>query len=454
MIVPRNRLLFWSAVMIPVISMVVADPETIWLGGWPLLAWLVIAVTDASLARSRLKDIAVALPEVVRLSKDRDGQIQIRIENPRQQIRRLTLALRLPAEITSPDPEMIVDLPEGHPSAIVSWPCLALRRGRYLLDRCYLETSSAWGLWATRAAITVNAEVRVYPNVFNERKYLATLFLGRGVLGAHPYRQMGKGRDFEKLREYSPGDSFEDISWKTTAKRGSPVSKVYQIERTQEVYVIIDSSRLSARAASLVSERRLAARRNDSGLTTVLERFVTAALIMGLAAERQGDLFGLVTFSNKILNFVRAKNGKVHYDACREALYMIQPQAVSPDFDELFTFIGHKIRRRALIVILTNMDDPVLAEDFLKSVQIIARRHLVLVNMIQPPAARPLFTNPEVKSPDDLYQELGGHLLWASLRDTQRHLKKRNVAFNTLDNEKMCAELVTQYIQIKQRQAL
>ena len=64
---------------------------------------------------------------------------------------------------------------------------------------------------------------------------------------------MGKGREFEKLREYVRGDSLNDIHWKATAKRGHPVTKEYQIERTQEVYIAIDASRMSGRAGKYLS---------------------------------------------------------------------------------------------------------------------------------------------------------------------------------------------------------
>ena len=69
--------------------------------------------------------------------------------------------------------------------------------------------------------------------------------MNRGAFGVHAQRQVGQGREFEKLREYAPGDSYIDIHWKATAKRGRPVTKLYQVERTQEVYVIIDASRLA-----------------------------------------------------------------------------------------------------------------------------------------------------------------------------------------------------------------
>jgi uncharacterized protein (DUF58 family) len=186
----------------------------------------------------------------------------------------------------------------------------------------------------------------------------------------------------------------------------------------------------------------------------VLERYTTASLILGLAAERQGDLFGLLTFNDRVRGFVKAGNGKAHYNACRDTLYTLKSQEVSPDFSELFTFISTQIRRRALLIFLTNLDDPILAEDFIQKIELISRRHLVLVNVLTPQGARPLFSSSSVNSVDDLYRHLGGHFLWSSLRDTEKVLKRRGVGFSLLDNENMCAQIISQYLTIKQRQIL
>src|SRR5262249_33001776 len=201
--------------------------------------------------------------------------------------------------------------------------------------------------------IPVQSEIRVYPNLLTERHRVAALFLNRGAFGLHAVRQVGKGRDFEKLREYIPGDSFDDVHWKATARHGRPITKVFQIERTQEVYVVVDASRLSAR--EFVPG------------TAILERLVTAALVLGLAAEQHGDLFGLLTLTDKVENFVRARNGKTHYSICRDALYTLHPRIVTPDFEEICTFIRLRLRRRALIVFLTSLDDPVIADSFIRS---------------------------------------------------------------------------------------
>ena len=175
---------------------------------------------------------------------------------------------------------------------------------------------------------------------------------------------------------------------------------------------------------------------------------------MDLAAERQGDLFGMLTFDDRVQKFLGAKSGKAHYNACRDALYTLRPQRVTPDFSELFTFIGTRIRRRALLLFLTNLDDPVLAESFVRNIKLISRRHLVLVNALKPPGVKPLFSSSSVASINDLYAHLGGHFLWQSLHETGKVLERNGIGFSLLDNEKMCAQLVSKYLGVKQRQIL
>lgn len=152
--------------------------------------------------------------------------------------------------------------------------------------------------------------------------------------------------------------------------------------------------------------------------------------------------------------FVRARNGQSHYNICRDALYTLQPKIVAPDFDELNTFIRSHLRRRALLIFLTALDDPAVAESFVRNIDLIRRQHLILVNMLQPRGVKPLFANPGVTGLDDLYGELGGHLRWQKLRELQKVLQRLGVQFSLLGNERLSAELVSQYLSVKQRQLL
>jgi uncharacterized protein (DUF58 family) len=463
-------LLLWVAVVALPFSLVAAlVPGTGIFSIAAIVLLAILAIVDALGARRTLKDITVELPEIARMSKDREAKLELRIRNPQQQPRTLRLGLALPREVQSPYDDAFVELPRETEWSRFNWSCVPRTRGRYQLNTVHVEAASPFGFWSTRKRLPARSEIRVYPNLFEERKHLAALFLHRGAFGLHAQRQVGKGRDFEKLREYVPGDGYDELHWKATARRGRPITKVFQIERTQEVYVIIDASRLSARsvaASSLKAQTRQStiqpeagsSRSNSQGkpdpISTTLERFVTAALILGLAAEQQGDLFGLLTFADKIGTFVRAKNGKAHYSACRDALYTLGSQIVTPDFDEVCSFIRLRLRRRALLVFLTSLDDPVIAEGFVRNMDLIRHQHLVLVNMLQPPDVAPVFSNPNVQTLDQLYQQLGGHLLWQKLRELEKTLQRRGVRFSLLANERLSTELVSQYLGVKQRQLI
>jgi uncharacterized protein (DUF58 family) len=416
--------------------------------------FILVVLIDALRSLRNLAGFSVQLPPVVRMSRDRPAKIELRIRNEKQNACTLRLGLPFPEHIESEQSDTLVTLPAATEWSRYEWPCVPRRRGNYPLTAGHLEASSPFGFWGHRGIVSFTSELRVYPNLFSERKQLAALFLNRGRSGLHAQRQVGKGRDFEKLREYVPGDSYDEIHWKASAKRGRPVTKLFQIERTQEIYVIIDASRLAARSLARVDKPTGNSGQSPAPPETILERFMTAALFLGLAAEQQGDLFGLLTFADQVKTFVPAKNGKNHFSSCRDALYTLQPQIVTPDYDEVCTFIRLRLRHRALLVFLTSLDDPLLAESFVRNVDLIRRQHLLLVNMLQPPGVSPMFTNPNLASIDDLYQHLGGHLLWHKLRELEKILQRRGVAFSLLQNERLSAELVSQYLNVKRRQLI
>jgi uncharacterized protein (DUF58 family) len=435
MMVPTNRFLFAVAALTALGAAGGFSSDDFL---FALALFLLVVIVDTFAGRHALRGLVARPADVVRLSKGRDGAIPVEIENKSGKEKALRIGLPLPSEFEAQD-TLDLRVPAGASHSRISFPCLPARRGRFLMDRCYLEATSPLGFWNVRKVEPAKSELRVYPNLMEERKKIAALFLNRGDFGIHPRRMVGLGREFEKLREYVPGDDFDQIHWKATARRGRPITKVYQIERTQEVYVVIDSSRLSARSI---------------GEESTLEFFIRSGLLLGLVAQQQGDLFGALTFADQVKNFVRAGNGKAHYQACKEALYALQPALVTPDYNDLCAFIRLRVRHRALLVVLTDLNDPVLAENFTKSVALIARHHLVLVNMMRPPQARPLFAEADVTTPDDVYQRLSGHLLWENLADLEKVLKRRGVRLSQLDDPNFTAQLVSQYMEIKHRQLL
>jgi len=439
MIVPRSRLLIWCGLALPFAVIPAFIPLTL----LPCLAvlgvFIFMVVVDAVRAPQRLRGLKFQAPEIVRLTKDKDSDFSITILNADSHEKILRIGLPFPAEVQSQEEDILVRIPSSQPASIVSWRCSGSARGHFKIDRIYYEAPSALKLWNARSSAPIQMEIYVYPNLSQDRKQVASLFLNRGAVGIHSRRIIGQGREFEKLREYIHGDSYDQVHWKATAKRGKPVTKIFQVERTQEVYIAIDSSRLSARLV---------------GSEPILEHHLRAALVLGMVAERQGDLFGLLTFSDKVDGFLRARNGKPHYNACRELLTTLRPRLVTPDFDDLFSFLRLRLRRRALIIILTDLNDPVLAERFVQGSNLISRQHLLLVDMVRPPGSKMLFSQSDADSVDSLYDRLAGHMLLHDTLELKNTLHRHGVTLALLDDTRLTADLVSQYLTIKQRQQI
>jgi uncharacterized protein (DUF58 family) len=161
-----------------------------------------------------------------------------------------------------------------------------------------------------------------------------------------------------------------------------------------------------------------------------------------------------VSFSDKVHTLVKAASGRGHFRACREAIYGLEGRRVSPDFAELFTAIQLKLHRRALLVFLTALDDPLLAESFVTEVGLIARRHLVLVNVLETEGVRPLFARPPGATDEAMAEDLAGQLGWNRLVAVEGQLRRAGVQLAVLRREELDTELSRRYLEVKRRQML
>lgn len=445
---PSTRLIWAAAlVLVPTGAAVAAPkvPTAPFLG--LTLAAAAAALADAFMARGSLEGMTVEAPELLRLTRHQEGSLGLLIKRGRGRLPGLTLALDLPAGLATGMETAAPAFTGGHGAVRVTWPVVGRRRGRYHISGLAVRVLSPMGLWHRQEKRPLPTRVHVYPNLFSERRQLAAHFLDRGDMGAHAQRPVGKGREFEKLRDYVPGDSPTDIHWKASARRGQLVTKEFQIERTQEIYVAIDASRLSGRTGAYITG-------SSSDEDPVIENYINAALILGMVAQRQGDLFGLMTFSNRMEGFLRAGSGSAHFRACRDTLYDLFPGAVNPDFAELSSFINTRLRKRVLIFLLTSLDDRALAESFKQDMEVVNRRHLVMVNTVKPSYAAPLFTGDPVANTAEIYGRLAGHMALADLKELRISLKRRGMDMYMLDRESVSSRLVSQYMEIKRRQIL
>ncbi len=456
MIYPQNRLLL-IALLFFLPSFTLLGLEIGSIKGVILMPFVLLCIIigiDAFLVATNASQINVNFPEFVRLSKHSDGKIIIKISARCAKDTILRIGLCFSDDfIFNPDGESI-KYPKLKPLVETSIFCTPLKRGSFKFTHCYIEQYSLLGLWSARCSKKISLEIKVYPDLSDERRVMAGIFLNQKQIGFHTQRLLGQGKSFSKLRDYIHGDPLNSIHWKATAKRGHLVTKEFEIEKTQQVYIIIDSSRLSNRVTKQSEENNVTLDSPNFKPDTIFEKYLVSALIMGLVAEKQGDQFGLLAFDNKVNKFIRAKSGPSHFQICKDAIFSLYPKIVTPNFEELATYIHLNIRRRALLIFLTNLDIPVIAESFINSTKIISKKHLLYVSSIKTHETSQMYAEQTPHSTKQLYDFLGRHIKWQSNQDLIKILKKKGIKFSQFDKEELCLQLISQYMNVKQQQIL
>jgi uncharacterized protein (DUF58 family) len=409
----------------------------VWPAAHPLL-WLslfllaVVCGVDVWFGRSRLGGMAAFTDDEGQMAQAREGALTVRLRKPVALAAKGMAGLALPPSFLCDAEEVALALGAGRTEYALTWRMTPRERGRYPLAEMYVSLRSPLGLWECGRALALGLEVKVFPDA---GKYGSLLARVRGQMGTRLIRQVGKGREFEKLREYTAGDGFDEIHWKATARRGVPVTKVFQTERMQEIYAVIDVSRLMAR------------RFGDS---SALDEYLRVALLLGTAAERRGDRFGLILFHREVSRFLRARNGKAHYAACRAAMFDAQPEPVPADFFELAAFLRSRVPKRSLLFLLTALDEPAAASSLDKAATLLGKRHLPYVVMLQPGGVAPVMAGLD----PDLYAGLAGHLQWRALRELEVSLRTHGVRFHMVRPGELAAKVLGLYDEVKQRQLL
>jgi len=234
MIRPANRLLLLAgtaAVLAGVLAGVLAAAQPALLGLALVLYALpvAIAVLDAQRASARAVGLAARLVDGQRQTKDVAATVVVEVQPGTAAGLSARAGLRFPSSMECQTPIANLRLSESDRTTLISWEITPRVRGKHLVSTLYLEIPSPLGLWLFHVALPLDATFRVFPNLLRERRHAAALFLNRARLGSHVVRQVGKGRDFEQLREYIKGDSYEDIHWKATARRNWQKKKKKQV---------------------------------------------------------------------------------------------------------------------------------------------------------------------------------------------------------------------------------
>ena len=351
---------------------------------------------------------------------------------------------------------------EGSTSAnaahIQLWPwtpeITLLRRGLWPGPRVGIERRSRLGFWRLRQWFDSPEPLRIEADLRSGRRQILRSPVYRTLVASRQTPWTGHGREFERLREYQSGDTYSEIAWKSTARRGVPVTRLFQWEQKQEIYFVVDQSRASALALdpSTAIESDVPQARAPRRL---LDLAVETALVGATVALELGDEFGLVTYADEPKTWLRAGSGQSQFHQIRDRLLNIEPLPTTADYEALFGEIRVRLRRRAYLLLLADLTERSVSDSLRRGVGLVRSSHALLMTSILPAHARPAFSpGEELHTDQDVYAALAGEKEYQRLGALSRQLRQLDVQLRYIPADMFLRKAVEGYLESKREQRL
>ena len=299
-----------------------------------------------------------------RFSNGDDNEVRLRVFSHYRLPVWLTVVDEAPVEFQRRDIALTVRLKPGTGRAL-TYRLRPVRRGTYQFGRMRVFASVLLRCMERRFTLGEEQDIKVYPSYLMLRRYELLAFSQRLTeIGIKRIRRPGNNTEFEQIKDYVKGDDYRAINWKATARTSRLMVNVYNEERSQQVFCVIDKGRLM--------------QQTSEGMT-YLDWAINAALVLSFVSIHREDKAGLITFGGKMDTFLPADRNAGQMQAILESLYRQQTVFDESDYAALVTTIGQRVQRRSLLVLFTNFSTVGATRRQLPYLRQLARRHRVLV---------------------------------------------------------------------------
>jgi uncharacterized protein (DUF58 family) len=315
----------------------------------------------------------------------------------------------------------------------------ASRRGSFTMHFAYLRVRSLLGLWQRYLTYPVESVLYVYPDMQQLSEYAVLARTNRlSLMGVRRTRRVGQDHDFERLRDYTLDDNYKHIDWRATARRNKLTVKDFQTSQSQRIIFLLDCGRMMT---------------NEAVGLSLLDHSLNAMLMLSFVALHQGDSVGLICFSDQIHTFVPPRGGMNHMNRLLHAAFDRFPNLVESRYDEAFLYLTSHCKKRALVVLVTNLIDEVNAHQVERWLSTLNGRHLPLGVLLRD---HQLFDAADMPHPmgRNLYRAAAAAEILTWRHQVLTDLQHNGVLSLDVFPEEMTAPLVNRYLEIKARHLL
>ena len=387
-------------------------------------------------------------PETLQVERDVDDKLSLGAANPIRVRVRNGSGMKLAMQLRDTPPEGIPSdteekpfsftVPSGARHAAV-YHLTPTARGDYHFGDVHLRVHGRLGMVNRLLRVSQPKAVKVYPNLLDTATF--TLMARRGRLqqvGIRAARLQGAGREFESLRDYMPDDEMRRVDWKASARTGKLVARQYEVEKSQSVILAIDVGRTMLAEIDGIQK---------------LDYAINAALLLAYVATLSEDRVGLLLFSDSVDAYLPPKKGRSQVYAIMEALYNAKANFDEPDYRNALSYLRARWRKRSLVVCFTDLWDPDSSRTTINELASLQPRHLVAaVTLLDSKVMRT--ARQEITNAESVFQKAVAMQVLDDRQKALSLLSQRGVLVVDSPADKLSAELVNRYLEVKERMML
>jgi uncharacterized protein (DUF58 family) len=325
----------------------------------------------------------------------------------------------------------------GREPASVLVPLVPRRRGTAAVRAVWLRWQGPLGLLQRTLEAPLDLELPVLPNVRAVRGAALRFFSSHQfVSGLKVERHQGDGSEFESLREHTPGLDARSIDWKASARHQKLLSREYRAERNHAVVVAVDTGHLMSEPLQGIPK---------------LDHAINSSLLLAYVALKTGDRVGLFAFDAQVRLFAEPQGGVHAFGRLQRQTTALAYSTAETNFTLGLLELGQRLRRRSLVVVLTDFVDTVTAELMVENLARLNRNHLILFVALRDVAIEALATA-DPRGLDDLNRAVTAHDLLREREVVLSRLRRQGIHCIEGPPAAISTHLINRYLDVKRRE--
>jgi uncharacterized protein (DUF58 family) len=311
-----------------------------------------------------------------------------------------------------------------------------LSRGEYAFGDIHVFIRSAIGLVSRHLRNHQAVNLPVYPSIIQMKKYEIKTFARTATeYGVKKVRRIGHSYEFEHIKQYLRGDDFRSINWKATSRRANLMVNLYQDEKSQQVYCIIDKSRIMHMPFHGLS---------------LFDYAVNASLVISNIALGKQDKAGLITFAETPKALVKAERGKLQLKKIMETLYREKEGRVEANYENMYTTVRKFINGRCLLLLYTNFESIYALHRVLPQLRKLNDQHLLVVIFFENTEITRQ-TSANVDTVEDIYTQATAEHFALTKVQLAQELKQFGIMSILTPPEHLTVTTINKYLELKSR---